>query len=182
MVFDDLVDENVHTPSKNAHSVNKRSSTDERHTNVADLMDIEDSDDHWLWGSVKRIRRSIDKLLGTENPSDVSETTESQPTSTAMPKHRKKTLPSESMKKQRKAKSERNVKLRGNKKLLMRPKRQEYEDLEDEEEDEDDEILEPNSSGHSYIPGLYPEHPDVPEKEDRLCKCFFFFCSTSTLF
>lgn len=133
-------------------------------------MNTDDSDEHWLWGSVKRIRRSIDKLLGTESPSEASETTERQPKSSKKPliKHRKKVLVDEDKRKMKKTVKSNG---KGSKKMVVRPKRQDYEDLDDDEEDEDDdeEILESErgSSGHSDIPELYPE---VSEKEDRLCK------------
>lgn len=176
LVFDDLLDDNVHAPLKNAHSVNnKRSISDEneRDIDVEELMHTDDSDEHWLWGSVKRIRRSIDKLLGTENPSEVSETTEQQPKSVKkpLPKHRKKVLVSEDKQRKNKKtlKNDGKSKVVSGKKRVMRPKRQDYDDLDedDDEDDEDDEILDPVSSGNSFLPELYPEGP---EKEDRLCK------------
>lgn len=182
----DLVfeDENVHTPFKNAHSINRRSiSTDKRDIDVEELMNSDDSDEHWLWGSVKRIRRSIDKLLGTESPSEASETTERQPKSAKkpLPKHRKKVLPNEDKRKSQKKSSKNEGKAVGRRKLVVRPKRQDYDDIEDDEDedDDDDDVLEPVSSGNSYIPELYPEAPD---KEDRLCKSdlilFYHFLST----
>lgn len=177
MVFEDHPDDNVHTPFKSALSINKRSiSNEERDIDVEELMSSNDSDEHWLWGQVKRIRRSIDKLLGTESPSEASETTERHPKSVRkpLPKHRKKVLANDEKSKKKKTFGKfRSV---DGKKMLMRPKRQEYEDLDDDDdEDEDDEILEPNSSGHSFIPELYPE---VSEKEDRLCECFLRFTFT----
>ncbi|XP_037037177.1 basement membrane-specific heparan sulfate proteoglycan core protein isoform X11 [Bradysia coprophila] len=178
LVFDDLLDDNVHVPSKNAHSINKRSIPDEgeRDIDVEELMST-NSDEHWLWGSVKRIRRSIDKLLGTENPSDVGETTERQQKAVRkpLPKHRKKVLSSDDKPKAKKTfKSGGKVRAVGSKKMLLRPKRQEeYEDEDDNEDDEDlDENLEPVSSGNSYLPSeLYP--PEVSEKEDRLFRVVF---------
>lgn len=171
MVFEDHPDEN--TPLNSAHSINRRStSNDERDSDVEELMNIDDSDEHWLWGSVKRIRRSIDKLLGTEKPSEASDTTERQPKSVTklLPKHRKKVLALNEKRKNKKAlKKDGKLKATGSKKMLMRPKRQEYDDIDDEEdEDDEDEI----SSGNSYIPEAYPE-VEVTEKEDRLCKFFF---------
>lgn len=165
LVFEDHLDENVHTPIKNAHSINRRSiSNDEGDIDVEELRNIDDSDEHWLWGSVKRIRRSIDKLLGTESPSKASETTERQPKSfkKPLPKHRKKV----SVNKRKMLKNDGKLKAIGSKKMVMRPKRQEYEDIEDDE-DEDDDVLYPVSSGNSHLPELYPE---VSEQEDRLCK------------
>lgn len=176
LVFDDLTDENVHVPFKNVRSTYKRSVSDEneRDIDVEDLMNIDDNGEHWLWGPVKRIRRSIDKLLGTDNPSGVDETTESQSAKKPLPKHRKKVLPSDDKRRNKKLlKTGGKLKTIGNRKMVMRPKRQEYDDdLDDDDEDDDDEILEPDSSGGSDLPELYPE---VSEKEDRLCKYRLFF-------
>lgn len=178
LVFDDLLDDNVHVQTKNAHSINKRSISgeEERDIDVEELMST-NSDEHWLWGSVKRIRRSIDKLLGTENPSDVSETTEPQRKSVRkpLPKHRKKVLSSDDKLKAKKSyKSAGKSRAVGRKNVLTRPKRQEeYDDDDDNEDEDDDENLEPVSSGNSYPPSeFYP--PEVSEKEDRLCKYFYF--------
>lgn len=185
LVFEDHPYENVHTPLKNAHSINRRSiSNDERDSDVEELMNIDDSDEHWLWGSVKRIRRSIDKLLGTEKPSEASETTERQPKSVKKPlsKQRKKILANNEKRKNKKAfKNGGKLKAIGSNKMVMRPKREEYDDLDDDEDD-DDEILEQVSSGNSYIPEPYPE-VEVSEKEDRLCKffCFIIMYITTTI-
>lgn len=175
-MFDDLLDDN-YAPTKNAHSINKRSISGdtERDIDVEELMST-NSDEHWLWGSVKRIRRSIDKLLGTESPSHVSETTERQtkPVGKSLPKHRKKVLSNDDkLKAKRTYKSGGKLRAVSSNKMSTRPKRnQEYDDVDDEDEDEEEEdALEPVASGHSYIPSeLYP--PEVSDKEDRLCKYF----------
>lgn len=174
MVFEDHPNENIYTSFKNAHSTNKRSiSNNDRDIEVEELMNIDDSDEHWLWGSMKRIRRSIDKLLGTENPSEVSQSTERQPKHVRKPmiKHRKKVLVNgEKQKVKKNFKNVGNSKSIGGKTLAMRPKRQDYEyqiSEDDEDEEEDDEILEPIASGSSSLPEVEQE---VSEKEDRLCK------------
>lgn len=168
------LDENIHVPFKNAHSTIKRSiGSDDRELDVQELMDGDvDADEHWLWGPVKRIRRSIDKLLGTENPSDVNESTERQP------KHHKKTTRKYRKKVLNSGGEKRKIwkndgKMKGapvgSKKMTMRPKRQDYDEFDDDEdEEEDDEILEPISSGSSSLPEI-----EVPEKEDRLCEYYF---------
>lgn len=176
LIFEDHVDENIHTSFKNAHSISKRDiSNDEGDIDVEELMNSDDSGEHWLWGSVKRIRRSIDKLLGTENPSEVNQSTERQPNHVRkpMPKHRKKVLANGEKRKNKKIlKNDGKFKPVDSKKMVMRPKRQDYDDDDDEfDEDEDDGILEPVSSGSSSLPELYPE---ATEKEDRLCKYFYF--------
>lgn len=179
LVFEDLLDEDVHTPFKNAHSLNKRSiSSDEGDIDVEELFNIDESGEHWLWGSMKRIRRSIDKLLGTENPSEVSESTERQPNhmKKQVPKHRKKFLVNGEKGKYKKIfKNDGKFKSIGSKKMFMRSKRQDYEDdneFDDDEDEDDEDILEPVSSGGSPLPET--ELPEVSEKEDRLCKLFCF--------
>lgn len=182
MVFEDHPNDNIHTPFKNAHSTNKRSISNNRDIEVEELMNVDDSDEHWLWGSMKRIRRSIDKLLGTENPSEVSQSTERQPkhAKKLMSKHRKKVLVGEKRKMKKNFKNVVNSKSIDQSKQIggktMRPKRQDYDDGfdDDEDEEEDDENLEPISSGSSSLPEV-----EVSEKEDRLCKyitfCFIFY-------
>lgn len=187
MVFDDLLDDGVNAPSKSAHSINKRSiadDVDERDIDVEELMN-KNSDENWLWGSVKRIRRSIDKFLGTENPSDASATTERQqkPVRKPLPKHRKKVLHSGDKSNAKKTvKRAGQLRGAGSKRLPLRPKRQDYEDDDDfNDEDDEDNFVSSGNSDLTTDPytDLRPEdrrderldeRTDVPEKEDRLCK------------
>lgn len=66
LVFDEqLLSDNEH------HVINRRSPLDSNiDSDVHDLLfdDPAIQDEHWLWDSVKRIRRSIDQLLGTQKP------------------------------------------------------------------------------------------------------------------
>lgn len=77
-MFDDLPHISSIKDAKNNLLVNKRSLSNNVpdidvqdmlvQSNIKQNIDDDDGDDgvHWLWGSVRRIRRSLDKFLGTD--------------------------------------------------------------------------------------------------------------------
>lgn len=114
----------------------------------ADVQDILTNDSHWLWGSVKRIRRSLDQLMGSDTPSEVlAQKTEESKKARKLKKtgttnklhkgkkHGKRAKNHDGQKLNRSQKNE----LR-NRPLIGRPKRQQDDEYGDTEVDDDDEI------------------------------------------
>lgn len=117
------------------------------------LTDVDDS--HWLWGSVKRIRRSLDQLMGSDMPSVAVAQKSDEPRKARKlkkagtknklhkgKKHGKRTKNPEGHKLNRSQKIELN-----NRPLIGRPKRQQDDEYADTEVDEEDEIGSGDNSG-----------------------------------
>ena len=131
----------------------------------------DDEEMHWLWGSVNRIRRSLDQLLGT-SAEDKTDIKNKNDTKTKTNKVHKNT----NQKRPKKHKS--SNKRRKHKKATRRPRQVEngYADDDEEEneitegsglnvvdEDDEDDLYE-NGTENNVFNGIEDEKPEV------LCK------------
>lgn len=146
------VEESEDVASVAADTVGRR-----RRAEVADVQDVDSDvqdvltdthDSHWLWGSVKRIRRSLDQLMGSDSPPAAVAQKSDEPKKVRKlkktgntnklhkgKKHGKRAKHSEGQKLNRSHKNELK-----NRPLIGRPKRQQDDDYNDTEGDDEDEI------------------------------------------
>lgn len=165
-------------------------------SDVQDLLGAADDDDdkpnHWLWGSVHRIRRSLNRLIGTDDDLTVAP----KRPNAAEKLNRKKSIlerqkAKEKMALKKEAKKQLNEtgkskKLKGRRTYANRLKRQDEDEGDAYEDDENDDA--DNGSGENDInTNVYnsdsngsvteTESPNVQttdmDRPERLCKNYF---------
>lgn len=184
LVFDDtpviLADNHHHRTRSNA--LNKRNVV-EVDSDVQDLLAADDDDDHnqhWLWGGVRRIRRSLNRLIGSEEDSEAAKAVPKRPKvdklnrKKSANKSKDKMLSKKDGKKKVNETTKSPKRLKGRRMYVNRLKRQDepaYGDDGDDDDDNDDEI--DTGSGENDIsendtePNRQSGDMDQPEK---LCK------------
>lgn len=143
IIFEDI--EEQHSDKHNINLVSKRSISDVNvpENDVQDILSDSGDDSHWIWGSVKRLKRSIDQMLQSDEDSH---------------KHVKRMASNDKINAEKPKKKKKYHKQT----MADRKKRQDIDDSEDYDEDDDDII---DGSGQD----LETHDFEVSSKEERLC-------------